>query len=206
METQAPGAIAGSTPVAPASSATKSLGGEDFFKLLIAQLTNQDPLEPTSNQDLLNQISSIRDIELSTDLSSSLKSLTSQQRFSSASGLIGRFVTGQPGEDGAAAVKGVVTSIRFDAEGKAVLELEGGDQLPLDRISAVMDAERAAESFVNQFVTGVNRDNPEDPRVVEGIVTGRSTDSKDRVVLELDSGDNVLLRDVVSSDPAKQAE
>ena len=40
------------------------LGSQDFLKLLVAQLTNQDPLDPTSNQELFQQIASIREIEL----------------------------------------------------------------------------------------------------------------------------------------------
>ncbi len=200
METQTVNNVAGVNPVSQASSATSSLGGDDFFKLLIAELTNQDPLEPTSNQDLLNQISSIRDIELSSSLSSSLDSLTEQQRFASSAGLIGRFVNGKSDEEGAPPLSGTVTAIRFDAEGNAILELEGGETLPLDRVSSVMDADRAADALVGQYVTGLNRDDPEAPQIVEGVVTGKTTDSEGRVVLELDTGENLLLRDVVGSE------
>ena len=100
MDTQAVNAAQTSTVASSTSNAASALSGEDFFKLLIAELTNQDPLEPTSNQDLLNQISSIRDIELSTSLSESLTSLTEQQRFASAGSLIGQFVTASDSGDG----------------------------------------------------------------------------------------------------------
>ncbi len=200
METQSIAGLTGTEPISQAPSATASLGGDDFFKLLIAELTNQDPLEPTSNQDLLNQISSIRDIELSSNLSSSLDSLTEQQRFASSAGLIGRFVNGKSSEEGAPPVSGTVTAIRFDANGKAILELEGGETLPLEQVSSVMDSDRAADAMIGQFVTGVNRENPDDPQIVEGIATGKTTDSDGRVVLELDTGENVLLSDVVGSE------
>jgi flagellar basal-body rod modification protein FlgD len=199
METQSITDVAGAGPISQAPSATSSLGGDDFFKLLIAELTNQDPLEPTSNQDLLNQISSIRDIELSSNLSTSLESLTEQQRFASSAGLIGRFVTGKSDEEGAAPVSGTVTAIRFAPDGKAILELEGGETLPLDRVSSVMDADRAADALIGQFVTGLNREDPENPEIVEGVATGKTTDSQGRVVLELDTGENLLLSDIVGS-------
>ena len=125
METQTVNSVAGASPISQTSSATSALGGDDFFKLLIAELTNQDPLEPTSNQDLLNQISSIRDIELSSNLSSSLNSLTEQQRFASSAGLIGRYVNGKSDEEGAPPVSGTVTAIRFDAEGNAYITVNG---------------------------------------------------------------------------------
>ncbi|GJM25484.1 MAG: hypothetical protein DHS20C16_18990 [Phycisphaerae bacterium] len=200
METQSITDLAGAGPINQASSATASLGGDDFFKLLIAELTNQDPLEPTSNQDLLNQISSIRDIELSSNLSSSLDSLTEQQRFSSSAGLIGRFVNGKSSEEGAPPVSGTVTAIRFDANGKAVLELEGGETLSLDQVSSVMDSDRAADALIGQYVTGLNREDPEDPQIIEGVATGKTTDSEGRVILELDTGENLLLSDVVGSE------
>jgi flagellar basal-body rod modification protein FlgD len=81
-------------PAAATAHGFEGLGGDSFFKLLIAQLSNQDPLEPTSNQELLQQISSIRDIELSTSLTNSLRTLTEQQRVGSGAALIGQFVSG----------------------------------------------------------------------------------------------------------------
>ena len=114
--------------------------------------------------------------------------------------MIGRYVNGKSDEEGAPPVSGTVTAIRFDAEGNAILELEGGETLPLDRVSSVMDADRAADALVGKYVTGLNRDDPEDPQIVEGVVTGKTTDSEGRVVLELDTGDDLLLRDVVGTE------
>lgn len=185
--TGAAGALAGSDP-------TQGLGGDDFFQLLIAQLINQDPLEPTSNQDLLNQISSIRDIELSTNLSGSLQSLAGQQRFASAAALIGKYVGGS-GED-EAAVGGIVRSVRFDANGKAILQLEDGRELALESVQSVMESAAAAEALVGKFVSGVDRSAADDPQTIEGIVTGISTDAGGRVMLELDSGRQLRLADV----------
>jgi len=185
--TGAAGALAGDDP-------TQGLGGDDFFQLLIAQLINQDPLEPTSNQDLLNQISSIRDIELSTNLSGSLQTLAGQQRFASAAALIGKYVGGS-GEDDAA-VGGIVRSVRFDANGKAILQLEDGRELALESVQSVMESAAAAEALVGKFVSGVDRSAPDDPQTIEGIVMGISTDAGGRVMLELDSGQQLRLADV----------
>lgn len=51
------------------------LTADDFFKLLIAQLQNQDPSSPTSNEDLLNQISTIRSLQSNVEVGDTLKSL-----------------------------------------------------------------------------------------------------------------------------------
>src|SRR5947209_12563016 len=91
---------------------SKSLGlkTEDFIKMMITQLQNQDPLQPTSNQDLLSQMSQIGQLESSTDLQTTLKTLTLQNSISSAGNLIGKMVTGQ--DDHGAPMQGMVTSVK----------------------------------------------------------------------------------------------
>ena len=196
METQVISSQQSAAGAGSAPNAAPMLTGDDFFTLLIAQLTNQDPLEPTSNQDLLNQISAIREIELSTNLSTSLTSLTEQQRFASAASLIGQFVSGSA-DDGGVPASGIVEAVRFDAGGKAVLELEGGSRIPLEEVASIMDARWAAEVFIGRYVTGWDRTDPGNPRLVEGIVTGTSTDEAGRVCLELDTGEALRLAELV---------
>jgi len=181
-----------------ANSAASGLGSEDFLQLLITQLTNQDPLEPTSNEDIMRQIASLREIELNTGLTESLKTLTGQQRYASASSLIGQFVIGQAGE-GELPVSGVVSAVRFDTTGGAMLELESGEQLPLERLGAVMNSSTAADQFIGKLVTAVDSSQPNDPRVVEGIVTAVREGDTGEVLFDLDTGQEVRLADVVAA-------
>ncbi len=196
----------GANGAAAGNNATEGLGGDDFFKLLIAQLVNQDPLEPTSNQDLLNQISSIRDIELSTNLSQSLGTLSSQQRFSSAASLIGKFVTGAGSEEDGGAVSGIVQSVRFDGDGAAILQLEDGQEIPLESVSTVMEGARAAEALIGKYLSGLDRTDPADPQPVAGVATGVVTDSSGRIMIELDTGKQIRLTDVLDIQEAAAAE
>jgi flagellar basal-body rod modification protein FlgD len=198
MDTQGVGIEAVfSSPPSSNNSAT-ALGGDDFFKLLIAQLTNQDPLEPTSNEELLKQISSIREIELSTKLTESLSSLTGQQRFGAASSLIGKFVIGQA-QGGEVPVSGVVSGVRFDPNGDAILQLESGGELPLEKLRSVMNPEGAAGQFIDQYVVGVDTSRANDPRVVEGVVVSSRTEDNGRVMLDLDTGEELALANVVET-------
>ena len=185
-------------------NAASALGGDDFFELLIAQLVNQDPLEPTSNQDLLNQISSIRDIELSTSLSDSLTMLTQQQRFASAGSLIGNFVSGQ--DQGGQEASGTVAAVRFDASGQAILELEDGTRLSLDSVESIRGGGDAGESLVGRFVTGVDRTDPASPRVIEGIVTEVTKNEAGEMAAELDTGESLPLTSVIDARAAKDAD
>jgi flagellar basal-body rod modification protein FlgD len=179
-------------------TAMADLTSQDFLKLLVTQLTYQDPLEPMGNEELLRQISSIREIELSTTLSDSLRNLTGQQHFSSVSGMIGQHVTTVPDEVGAT-VSGVVVGVRFTSSGEAVLVLSNGVETPLQQVAGIQSPLRAAEALVGQHVIGVDRQDPGDPRAVEGVVTSVRVDEQGEPVLELDSGDALRMRDLVGA-------
>lgn len=173
------------------------LKSEDFFKLLISQINNQDPFEPTGNEELLKQISSIRDIELNTQLTDSLRSLTGQQNIGSASSLIGQYVTSQPGDDGLTQ-SGVVVGVRFDTGAQPILILSNGAEMPLANISTVVPARQAAEALVGATVRGTDRRDPKNIQEVEGVVAGVKTESNGDISLELDTGHSLRFKDMTS--------
>jgi flagellar basal-body rod modification protein FlgD len=115
------------------------LGSEDFFGLMIAQLQAQDPLKPTDNQQLLAQLSSIREMEQSATLNKTLNSLAGEQRFGATAGLLGTYVGGtvkdSSGND--VEVQGVVTGVRFESDGDAILDLHNGKSLPASNVEQV---------------------------------------------------------------------
>ena len=183
------------TSTRSAANSIAELGSDDFLKLLVAELTHQDPLEPTGNEELLRQIASIRDIEMSTTLTASLKDLASQQRLGSASSLIGQFVTGLPGADGTID-RGMVVGIRFNNSGSPVLLLSNGIELSFDQVSVIESPQHAGHALIGQNIVGVDRRDPSDPQRVEGVVTATRTDDQGETILELDSGHDLRLIDV----------
>ena len=66
----------------------------DFIRMMVAELENQDPMNPASNTDILQQINQIRSITSSDRLTSTIETLSVGQALSTASGLIGKTVTG----------------------------------------------------------------------------------------------------------------
>jgi len=76
------------------AGSTRDVGEDDFLNLLIAELQNQDPLNPTDNGQILEQISQIRSIETTTKLNETLQSVLLGQNLASASGLIEKQVRG----------------------------------------------------------------------------------------------------------------
>ena len=207
MELSSVNALASATasgPNAVNGDALGTLGSQDFLRLLITQLQTQDPLEPVSNQELLNQISSIRDIEMSTTLTSSLRNMAGQQQFGAASSLIGQFVTGIPGADGVTP-RGLVVGVRFVTDGQGILQLADGGELPMSRLSAIASPGEAAQALMGQGVVGVDRRDAASPEVVSGVVSGVRRDDAGDVLLELDTGMNLRLRDFTGLVPASVA-
>ena len=184
----------------PTSSSTAgqsiaALDSNDFLKLLITELTNQDPFEPTGNEELLRQISSIRDIELSTTQTESLQRLTSQQSIGSASSLMGQFVTGHSNPDGTID-RGMVVGIRFNESGSPTLVLSNGLEISMDRVNTIESPLHAGEALMNVNIIGVDRRDSANPQRVEGVVTSVKTNEQGEILLELDSGQDLRLTDV----------
>src|SRR5258707_4240413 len=91
-------------------STKNQLNTDDFIKMMVTQLQNQDPLEPAKNQELLAQMSQIGQLQSSSDLTDSLKGLTTQNQIGAASSLIGKKVEGL--DDQNDPVDGVVSGVR----------------------------------------------------------------------------------------------
>jgi flagellar basal-body rod modification protein FlgD len=113
---------------------------EDFIKMMITQLQNQDPMEPAKNEQLLAQMSQIGQLEASQSLQESLKTLVLQNNLGSAGNLIGKMVEGQTatGEP----IDGLVTSVRVEGD-DVVLELDSGQKIELTRVTSIAAAEAA---------------------------------------------------------------
>ncbi|MFA9478652.1 flagellar hook capping FlgD N-terminal domain-containing protein [Phycisphaerales bacterium AB-hyl4] len=123
------------------------LSSEEFIKNLVTELTTQDPFEPNDSAQILEQLSSLRNIESQMNLQDQLKNLVLQNQVSQASGLIGKMVRGMTDENNR--VEGVVTSVRI-ADGKAMLELDTGQRVPMSRVETIANKQgeaASAESF-----------------------------------------------------------
>jgi flagellar basal-body rod modification protein FlgD len=96
-----PAAIPGldGTPLTPPTSADRvgssSLGKNDFLKLLMAQLANQDPTAPTDNQAFVAQLAQFAGLEAAEGTNSRLDTMLTAQASNSqttAVGFIGKVV------------------------------------------------------------------------------------------------------------------
>src|SRR5688500_18973223 len=136
MAITAPAPMSGTSGSPGTQAAKKSyeLKTEDFIKMMITQLRNQDPMEPAKNQELLAQMSQIGQLQSATTLQESLQGMVAQNQIGSAAGLIGKSVDGLDANDDP--VAGVVTSVRVEKDG-VKLELDNGKMLPLGRVTSI---------------------------------------------------------------------
>ncbi len=131
------GALSGSS----AQSSTGSAGGlsaltsEQFAQIIFTELSKQDPLQPNDTNALLQQISTLRDIQSSMDLSTQLKQLVTQNEFASATTMIGKRVSGLSQD--LARVSGVVASVSRTADG-AVVTLNSGQHIPVQDLDEII--------------------------------------------------------------------
>ncbi|MEW6199597.1 MAG: flagellar hook capping FlgD N-terminal domain-containing protein [Planctomycetota bacterium] len=132
-----------SAEVAGAGRDLNALRSEDFFKLLVTELQQQDPFEPAKTADMIGQVSQIRTIELSKQLTDTLSELSRQQRTAGASDLLGKFVVASvTASDGTVSeVQGIVTGVRFDPDGTAVLELDTGQAVRAADVTRITSAQ-----------------------------------------------------------------
>lgn len=109
---------------------TNSLGKDDFLKLLVTQLENQDPLNPMDNTQFIAQMAQFSELEQMQNVNKTL--LITQ-----AASLIGRDVTWQ---DTSGAVKqGTVNAVQVTAD---AVNVQVGDNgyVAVDKITTILPA------------------------------------------------------------------
>jgi flagellar basal-body rod modification protein FlgD len=88
-----PAVNSNATTQAPASRIPiKTLGQEDFIKILVTQMTSQDPMNPQKDTEFVAQMAQFSQLESSKTVTSELTSMREQQDFLKANSLIGRRV------------------------------------------------------------------------------------------------------------------
>lgn len=135
-----------------------TLGKDDFMKLLIAQLQNQDPTNPMKDNEFIAQMAQFSALEQTMNLSKSFEKFAEAQNQSQLiqyNNFVGKTIrwheiTEETGEDGKPVVNegtGRITSIKF-VNGSAVFTLENGKELTPGNISEVLASSGNTNSLV----------------------------------------------------------
>ena len=114
------GVSAAATTTTSPASADKDM----FLQLLVAQMRNQDPANPTDSSEFLAQTAQFTALEKMQQVADQTSQLVAIQVAFGASSMVGRTVS-YAGPDGEM-LSGVVSSVRFEATGP-VLQVNGED-------------------------------------------------------------------------------
>ncbi len=96
----------------------KSLGKDDFLKLLITQLSHQDPTKPMTDQEFIAQMAQFSALEQMQNIAQSIQVMNQSQSFY----YLGKFVVGKEAISGEE-VSGKVDAIFKDETGKIFLKV-----------------------------------------------------------------------------------
>jgi len=128
----------------PAASTTpqKTLGQNDFLKLLATQFQTQDPMKPVEDTAFIAQMAQFTSLQQSTDMAQTMVSLRADQMRATANSYLGHRVTIDAGKGQIAS--GDVTAI--DATGAEPQLVVNGGSYPL---SAVLRVEPGSVTLPN---------------------------------------------------------
>ncbi|MEY2410416.1 MAG: flagellar basal-body rod modification protein FlgD [Verrucomicrobiota bacterium] len=115
---------------------TRTLGQDDFLKLIVAQLTSQDPLNPQKDTEFIAQMAQFSQLEQAKTMQSDIAALRIDQAFMQASAMLGRSVELRDAHG--ALTQGVVTSIQLDGGTPKIVV--NGQPHYLDEVVAISPA------------------------------------------------------------------
>ena len=115
-------------------SAINTITQEQFLKLLITQLQNQNPLEPITDQQFISQLTAFSTLQGIQSLNVSFEQMLRLQQLMGGASLIGRTVTYERPAGGPPST-GSVSGINVQ-NGQVIL-LIGTERVPLEQIRSI---------------------------------------------------------------------
>ena len=110
---------------------SSELGKEEFLKLLVTQLQNQDPLNPQNDTEFISQLAQFSSLEQMTNMSTEFTKLANMLNSGEAVSLLGRSVEVSSGES---SISGVVEAVTRGANPQIKVN---GMLYSMDQINAV---------------------------------------------------------------------
>lgn len=114
---------------------SSNLGKDEFLKILVTQLSNQDPTQPLEDKEFISQMATFTSVEQLTNMAEEMKTLRQSIGFSS--GLIGKTIgwteTDSNGDE--QTLSGLVDSIKIkDSKQFAIV---GEQEVPVEQITEI---------------------------------------------------------------------
>jgi flagellar basal-body rod modification protein FlgD len=125
-------AVAGGGSAASAST-LNGVNADTFLQLLVSQLENQNPDNPTDPTQFLSESADFEEVQQLGALSTDMTSLVSSQQSSAATSMLGQQVTGSDASGNP--VTGIVTGVQLTSSGPVLTV--GNDSVPYSSVTGV---------------------------------------------------------------------
>jgi hypothetical protein len=160
----------------------------DYMKLLIAELQNQNPLEPLSNEEMASQLTQFSQLQQLESMSSSFAEILASNTRAYAHSLLGKDVSYLIQDPLTGAIERTWGAV------SEVFDVEGENYLVIDR--HVLGLQDVGESLVGKQIS-FYADGTQD--IESGIVHGVHTDSSGPTGLIMEDGRIVEFKDVIAA-------
>ncbi len=122
------------TAAAVTTATNNELGKDAFLKLLIAELSNQDPTNPVEDREFISQMATFSTLEQMQNMNKTMESIADTNKFSAVN-YIGKAVafTNDEGKQ----VPALVKAVWFE-NGKTILDTSEGD-VPLEQVEGISE-------------------------------------------------------------------
>ncbi len=117
----------------PVVSAPKTLGSEDFMKLLAVQFQSQDPLKPMDDTAFIAQMAQFTSLQQTQTMTTQMTKLSATQDLMAANSYLGQMVTVDNGNGGSAS--GIVSAVQVDSNGPKIVV--GGNPYAISSVLSV---------------------------------------------------------------------
>ncbi|WAA10718.1 flagellar hook capping FlgD N-terminal domain-containing protein [Fervidibacillus albus] len=183
------------------NSQSNTIGKDTFLKLFMAQLQNQDPLNPLEDKDFIEQMATFTSVEQLMDMNEALESILQAEQENQQIGylqLVGKDVLWHKisySEDGDLIIDegtGNITSIYF-AEDGPLFYLEDGTELAAANITEIQHTSNENSIVQASYLIGKeiswNNNGNEENAIVASVIR-----KEGNIYFQLDDGANTVIR------------
>lgn len=168
---------------------------DEFLKLLVTQLTNQDPLNPMQDMDMMGQLAQIQALDEQIAMTKSMNRMRLDGQLQGASGMVGKHISGVDQFGNPAS--GVVNSAIF-RDNQVFLELENMQRINFENLENVVDMQPKptitdVSSLIHMHVTGRDIYGNTQAGIVE-----RGTVNGTRLEVKLYNGQTLRVSDITN--------
>ncbi len=156
----------------PKTAADSDLSQVDFMKLIIAQMRNQNPLEPQKDSDFMAQMAQFEALNQMKTVAEGIKVLQGVNELTSAASMIGKTITGKQ-VDGLAVTRDIVSREMF---GRPFAKLTSMERVEINKEERVVSAAGDMINAGNEVTGKVDRVVTDDKGIPMLIIGGKVVD------------------------------